>query len=57
MRQDTPRLPRRASDYRVSFRQEIHRGDETSPLVVADVQVVCVDRQGHLAELPDGILS
>jgi acyl-CoA thioester hydrolase len=45
----------RASDYRVTFHQSAHRPGESSPLVSAEVQVVCVDPEGNLKDLPEGI--
>jgi acyl-CoA thioester hydrolase len=47
---------RRSSDYRLSFDQQVRRKGEDSILVNADVQVVCVDRDGNLVELPADLL-
>lgn len=46
---------RRESDYRVSFHQEVHLEKHESLLVVAQVQVVCVDKKGNLMELPESV--
>ena len=42
----------RSSDYRLSFDQQVRRKGADDILVKADVQVVCVDRDGELTELP-----
>ncbi len=43
----------RSSPFRATFRQDVYRGDERAPLVLAVVQVVTVDPKGTLLELPD----
>lgn len=48
---------RRSSDYRLSFEQQILRAGEQAPLVKAEVQVVCIDREGKLTELPPGLFA
>lgn len=45
----------RASDYRLSFEQEIRLPGQPSPLLTATVQVVAVDPAGKLVELPAGL--
>jgi tol-pal system-associated acyl-CoA thioesterase len=42
----------RASEYRVTFRQQIRRKGEEEPLVSGDIDVVAVDQSGTLKELP-----
>jgi acyl-CoA thioester hydrolase len=42
----------RASEYRVTFRQQVRHRGETEALVSAEVDVVAVDQQGELKELP-----
>jgi tol-pal system-associated acyl-CoA thioesterase len=42
----------RASEYRLLFRQQIKRLGEDEPLVSGEVDVVTIDQQGTLMELP-----
>ena len=42
----------RASEYRLTFRQQIRRRGETNPLVSGEVDVVAVGADGKLRELP-----
>jgi acyl-CoA thioesterase FadM len=42
----------RASEYRLSFRQQIKRRGEEEALVSGDVDVVAIDQNGTLKELP-----
>ncbi len=42
----------RASEYRVTFRQQVRRRGETEALVSGEVDVVAVDQNGTLKELP-----
>ncbi len=43
---------RRSSDYRLVFRQQIRRSGEEEPLVSGEVDVVTIDQNGTLKELP-----
>lgn len=43
------------SPYRVVFRQKALKEPGRETLVTADVEVVCVDREGNLRELPDSV--
>ncbi len=45
-----------ASRYRLTFRQEVRRKDTKGPLVKAVVDVVCIDPDGQLVELPDDLI-
>ena len=42
----------RASEYRVTFQQQIRRRGEDEPLVSGEADVVAVDQNGNLKELP-----
>ena len=42
----------RASEYRLTFRQQVRRLGEDDPLVSGEVDVVAIDRDGTLKELP-----
>lgn len=42
----------RMSDYRLTFRQQIRRKGEDSPLVNAEVDIVAIDESGKLKEVP-----
>ena len=42
----------RTSEYRLNFRQQIIRKGEAEPLVSGDVDVVAIDLDGTLKELP-----
>ena len=42
----------RASEYRVTFRQQIRRRGEDESLVSGEVDVVAIDQNGTLKELP-----
>ena len=42
----------RASDYRLTFRQQVRRQGETEPLVSGEVDIVAIDQNGTLRELP-----
>ncbi len=42
----------RMSDYRLTFRQQIKRHGEDTVLVSGEVDVVAIDRNGTLVELP-----
>jgi acyl-CoA thioester hydrolase len=42
----------RISDYRLTFRQQIKRKGEPAALVTGEVDVVAIDRNGTLVELP-----
>jgi tol-pal system-associated acyl-CoA thioesterase len=41
-----------ASEYRLTFRQQIRRQGESDPLVSGEVDVVAIDQSGTLRELP-----
>jgi tol-pal system-associated acyl-CoA thioesterase len=43
---------RRESDFRLSFHQQVIRSGTPSPLVLAEIQIVCVNGHGELIELP-----
>jgi len=51
----------RTSDYRVVFQHKVYRldaaGPQSEPLFVADAQVVAIDPEGELLELPDGLFA
>jgi acyl-CoA thioester hydrolase len=42
----------RASEYRVTFRQQIRRQGEDEPLVSGEVDIVAIGQDGTLKELP-----
>jgi acyl-CoA thioester hydrolase len=42
----------RASEYRITFRQQIRRRGEDEALVSGEVDVVAIDQEGALKELP-----
>jgi acyl-CoA thioesterase FadM len=42
----------RASEYRLTFRQQIKRQGEDEALVSGEVDVVAIDQEGILKELP-----
>jgi acyl-CoA thioester hydrolase len=42
----------RISDYRLTFRQRIRRKGEDAELVSGEIDVVAIDREGTLKELP-----
>jgi tol-pal system-associated acyl-CoA thioesterase len=42
----------RASEYRLTFRQQIRRRGDDEALVTGEVDVVAIDREGTLKELP-----
>jgi tol-pal system-associated acyl-CoA thioesterase len=42
----------RASEYRITFRQQVRRRGENEPLVSGEVDVVAIDQDGTLKELP-----
>lgn len=44
---------RRASEYRITFQQQIRRSGEEDPLVSGEIDVVAIDRDGNLKELPE----
>ena len=43
----------RASEYRLTFRQQIRRRGEIESLVSGELDVVAIDKDGTLQELPD----
>ncbi len=45
----------RSSEYRLSFDQKVRRRGEDQALVSAQVQIVCVDPEGQLIELPESM--
>jgi acyl-CoA thioester hydrolase len=45
----------RSSGYRLTFRQQATRASESSALVRAEVEVVSLDAQGELLELPEAL--
>lgn len=47
--------PRKESDYRVVFQQDVHRGAEL--LVQGVVQMVCVDRNTKLVPIPRSVID
>ena len=47
----------RASEYRVTFRQQIRREGEAEALVSGEIDVVAIGRDGALTELPDYLVS
>lgn len=42
----------RASEYRLAFKQRVNRRGEDDPLVSGEVDIVAIDRDGTLKELP-----
>jgi acyl-CoA thioesterase FadM len=42
----------RASEYRLTFRQQVRRRGEDEPLVSGEVDVVAIGQDGTLKELP-----
>ncbi len=42
----------RASEYRLTFQQQVRRSGETEPLVSGEVDIVAIDQGGNLKELP-----
>jgi tol-pal system-associated acyl-CoA thioesterase len=42
----------RASEYRITFRQQVRRRGEDEALVSGEVDIVAIDRDGTLKELP-----
>jgi len=44
-----------ASAYRAVFKQQARRVGEDRPLVLADVEIVCLDERGELRELPEDL--
>jgi acyl-CoA thioester hydrolase len=42
----------RASEYRLTFQQQVRRRGETDALVSGEVDVVAIDKEGALQELP-----
>ena len=47
----------KSSDYRLDFRQNVHRPGEETLLVEGQVELVCVDREGQLVALPPAVAS
>jgi tol-pal system-associated acyl-CoA thioesterase len=47
--------PKRESDFRLVFQQDVYRGDKL--LVQGVVQMVCIDRDKKLARVPDSVLA
>jgi acyl-CoA thioester hydrolase len=47
----------RTSDYRVVFHHQVFKLGASEPLFVADAQVVAIDPQGELQELPEGLFA
>jgi len=45
----------KASEYRRTFEQKIRPEDQDELLVSAQVEVVCVDKEGNLVELPENL--
>jgi tol-pal system-associated acyl-CoA thioesterase len=45
----------KGSEYRLTFTQEIYRGDETTPLLASQVIIVTIDTNGELCPLPTGL--
>lgn len=43
---------RRESEYRLNFKQKIRRKGEDEDLVAGDVEIVTIDQNGNLRELP-----
>ncbi len=43
---------RRASEYRLVFRQQVRRRGEDEPLISGEIDVVTIDQNGTLKELP-----
>jgi acyl-CoA thioesterase FadM len=43
----------RSSEYRLTFRQQIRHRGEAEALVSGEVDVVAIDRDGTLKELPE----
>ena len=44
------------SDYRLAFKQNVHRPGKDDPIVEGEVELVCVDRSGQLVSLPAAIV-
>jgi len=47
----------RASSLRMTFFHKVLKDGEDTPLFVAEAQVVAIDENGGLRELPDGLLT
>lgn len=47
----------RGSEYRLTFKHELYRGQEPQPLFLAEVVVVTIDDVGKLCPLPEGLLA
>jgi tol-pal system-associated acyl-CoA thioesterase len=47
--------PKRESDFRLVFQQDVYRGDKL--LVQGVVQMVCIDRDKKLARVPESVLA
>lgn len=47
----------RASGYRLVFDQQAWRANGEGPLVLADIELACVDRDGKLVALPASVVA
>ncbi|MEW5851620.1 MAG: YbgC/FadM family acyl-CoA thioesterase [Myxococcota bacterium] len=50
-------LVKKESDYRIQCDQSVWRGGATQPLVKAIIQMVCLDRDQKLVQLPQRVLD
>ena len=41
-----------SSEYRLTFKQQVRRKGEVDPLVTGEIDVVAIDQEGNLKELP-----
>jgi YbgC/YbaW family acyl-CoA thioester hydrolase len=48
-------VPKRESEFRVAFNQDVYRGDKL--LVQGVVQMVCIDRDKRLVPIPASVLA
>lgn len=46
----------KGSDYRLTFKQNVFRGEEAKPIFAAEVIVVTIDDNGQLIPMPDGLV-
>ncbi len=44
------------SEYRAIFKQSVWKPGASSSMVVGEIHLVCVDRDGKLIKLPEGVL-
>jgi acyl-CoA thioester hydrolase len=46
----------KGSDYRLTFKQNVFRGEEEKPIFTAEVIVVTIDHDGQLTPMPDELV-